>query len=331
MSSRRHHYVPQFYLRYFLPGNSGMFWVYDKKGGPARTQTPVNTAVEAHLYCSGSPETDAHDDLERLFSRLEAVAKPILDHWQSPGVRPEESEVAEIAQFLGFMHTRVPGTAETVREVGLACSLRLLDDLKDSPEELRRLAEEVGAPSAEALRVELEAFLKTPEEHLRMKPDRPLALTVALLCTREVVEQLLNMNWCLCEAPADGFFVTSDTPLNIFAGGDVAFGTGLASPHVEVAFSISPKICLLLGRRRTQHRRRVSKAVVTKLNRRTVAAAERFIISPLKTSRLARMVAEFSSSVGMPRLDPAAVLERYGPRARYGSATSPLLQKQGRR
>ena len=110
MTAKRHHYVPQFYLRYFASDagqKTPTFWVYDKAGGEPRQQPPVNTAVEGHFY-SFETEEGRDDRIEEALARLEAAAKPILDHWLSAGVRPEREEISEIGGFLAFMHTRVP-------------------------------------------------------------------------------------------------------------------------------------------------------------------------------------------------------------------------------
>lgn len=319
MTSKRHHYVPQFYLRYFLPSGSATFWVYDKDGGPARAQTPANTAAEGRLYSIDTPGGGSDDSLERLFARVESVAKPILDRWQCAGARPELPEVEEIAQFLGLMHCRVPRTIEQVKELGIACSLSALDDLRKNPGQLLKIVESWEGPreppSVEGLQATLQAFLDAPEEHSRLELNRKYALEMSLLSARAVVEQLLSMNWCLCDAPSDAFFLTGDSPVNIFVkGGGADFGTGLESPHIEVAFPISPTICLLLDRRHNQRRRRVGRHLVDRINRRTVGMAERFVISPLKTKQIARWVMELSYTRGIPKLDPAAVMERYGPK-----------------
>ena len=79
MASKRHHYVPQFYLNYFC--SDGTLWIYEKGLAQPHLQTPRNTAVEAHLY-SFTVDGQKHDYVEQQLSVIESEAKTILDRWQ---------------------------------------------------------------------------------------------------------------------------------------------------------------------------------------------------------------------------------------------------------
>ncbi len=100
-NQKRQHYVPQFYLEFFVSGD-GTFWVYDKEGGLPRKQTPINTAVESYFYSVDTPRGEKDNYVEDELSKVESTARPILAHWQSKGVRPEKPEILQIALFLGF-------------------------------------------------------------------------------------------------------------------------------------------------------------------------------------------------------------------------------------
>jgi hypothetical protein len=154
VNPKRHHYVPQFYLRYFSlspPDSPRAFWVYDKAGGPPRQQTPVNTAVETHFYSVDASGVGRDDRAERAFAMLESAAKPILDRWQNPGVRPTGLEIQEIAGFLAFMHTRVPRAHQVAKEMEEALTTEWLKDLSKDPDRVRgmlsRYEAENGPPS----------------------------------------------------------------------------------------------------------------------------------------------------------------------------------------
>ena len=127
---KRHHYVPQFYLRYFSSlSPDGVFWVYDKDGGPPRPQTPTNTAVETHFYSVDTPEGGRDTRLEEALAKLESAAKPILDRWQINGARPTAIEISEIAEFFAFMHARVPRTHRLVKELEEAITIEALREV----------------------------------------------------------------------------------------------------------------------------------------------------------------------------------------------------------
>ncbi len=318
--SKRQHYVPQFYLRYFLvdvPNKGSVFWVYDKDGGAPRPQTPINTAVEGHLYSFESPAGAKDDLLERkVFSPLEDAAKPIFDRWQQAGTKPELEEIEHISVFLAFMHTRVPRTVEMAREMGMALYREMHRQLAKNPAKLReiydRFCETPGhsdLPSFE----EMGKYLLDPEKHFHVEVNPKAALLQMIEFTEVMHTQLLQMNWCLCDAPRDSFFVTSDTPVTMFAldnDGMAIFGGGLGLAQIEVSFPLSPKRCLLLDRQRTQSHRRVSRKVVRDLNRRTAYMSERYIIAPYKSKGVASIVAQSAFTRSTPKVDPAEAAHR---------------------
>lgn len=77
MTSKRHHYLPQFYLRRFC--RDGRLWVYDRDKDEFRQQTPNNTALEKHLYSRTTKDGQQNDEMEKIFAEAESLAKPVLD------------------------------------------------------------------------------------------------------------------------------------------------------------------------------------------------------------------------------------------------------------
>jgi len=210
-ATKRHHYVPQFYLHYFC--NEGKLWVYDKEGRPPRIQTPVNTAVEGHLYSLNVPEGMAPDLVEtQVLGPIENDAKPVLDRWQYPGERPVVSDVLRVAPFLAFMHTRNPRSIEMVREINHAAISQIQKDLAENPARQRELYERARQSGLQLPPYEeMEEYLNNPEKYFKMEVNKKAALLESIELTQEVCTQLLQMNWCLCTAPAGSFFITCDS------------------------------------------------------------------------------------------------------------------------
>lgn len=325
MAAKRHHYVPQFYLRYFVPKGGNTLWVYDKEGGGARPQQPKDTAVIRGFY-SIKTATGELDDMEQEFSCVEAIAKRVLDRWQEDRAIPSPREIAEIAYFLALLHTRVPRAAGVTREIGLAILLAELEQLRKDPEQARKSWEEfVGDTDKTGLPLEdfLE-FLENPLANFKIEINEKVGLGIAMRTTKMIARHLLSMNWRLCVAPDPLFFATCDAPVNVFVphGAQAQFGGGLALKNVEVVFPVSPNVCLLLDRKHTQKRCRVKENFVKEINRRVAYMAERYIFSPIDARFVSQLVVEACRTRQMPKMDRELLMRLYrarriqiGPRA----------------
>lgn len=309
MITIRSHYLPKFYLEYFLPRREPrIFWVYDKEGGTPREQTPINTGIERHLY--------GNDYIERkVFGPIESITKPIMDRWLKAHSRIRESEIPQMANFLAFIHTRVPRNIEVVREVGAAMAISLMKKLAKNPQEIEKylshLEKEKGKDKIQSIE-ELQNILNNCEENFIVSMSKKPAMAMSLLLTDEVNRQLLDMNWCICRAPHDSFFITCDSPLVCFVpdkNGMATLGGGFGLPNAEVTFPLSPDKCLYLDRKHTQSYRAVSKKMVREINRRTAWIAERFIISKIKTNYVKRILEASSVTIKMPKMDKKKLIQ----------------------
>src|SRR5438876_222136 len=110
----------------------------------------------------------------------------------------------------------VDSVQEALKEIGRW----LLQRYGHDPEAMRafhaRVAQDhphVRVPTIEETR----AALMDPERQFLMRENEKVALGLSLMDTpRTVATHLRTMNWCLCCAPSDALFITSDAPLNIF-------------------------------------------------------------------------------------------------------------------
>jgi Protein of unknown function (DUF4238) len=221
MASKRHHYVPRFYLNYFVTNSverSPRFWVYDKAGGPPRIQTPINTAVEGYLYSFEAPLGTKNDSLEQALSTLETKAKPVLDRWQRRGVTATQEEQKLIAEFLAVMYSRSPKTIQGITEASGIMGIELARFLADQPDMIREFLDRErtrGRPNVPSVE-EMVDNLQNVEERFEIEVNRESSLIDSFRLAERIAAELFYMNWCLCYAPTRTFFVTSDTPLCIF-------------------------------------------------------------------------------------------------------------------
>lgn len=314
MSTIRCHTVPQFYLNNFLPPGSSSFWVYDKKDSSVRQQTPVNTTVIGDYYLS-SPDPDGKKDarMEEFLSFIEGMTKPILDKWLTKPDHIDVNDASMVALFLSFMHARAPRTVEAIKEMSMAgvdYAIGKMKEVAEDPERLRKQYEKfMQSPQAKDIKMTFEEFTeisKDPTKNCTIVINEKHAIGDSFNASETVYRALMSMYWSIRYITNDHFFITNDVPLNIFVqsgDGKAIFGGGLALPSVEVAFPLSPKVCLWMQRRNIAQCERVHADFVQEINRRAVYMAERFVVSPYRSNNILKIVKEFLPMYGKPKMD----------------------------
>jgi len=131
-------------------------------------------------------------------------------------------------------------------------------------------------------------------------------MATSISATKEIHQQLFQMNWCLCRAPSGIEFITGDAPLVCFVlepNGQAILGGGYARHNAEVTLPLSSNKCLYLDHKHNQRYRAVSKKVVKEINKRTAWAAERFIIARHKSKYVDELLKWGSKSLEHPKMD----------------------------
>lgn len=321
MGTKRCHYVPQFYLNYFIPPNSDTFWIYDKKDLAVRPQNPKNTTVISGYYILSEDTGDIKKDfLEDLLQKLEGEVKPIFDKWIASPAKFRKEDMVKVTPFLAFMHCRVPRMVEAVKEIykaGLDYCFEEMRAIASNPKKLKKdykkYRKYIGNSKAMTFD-EFADFTTNPTKYGEFEPNEKSATLTGFLATQNVSEELLQMNWRLCVSKGSHFFITSDAPLNVFVpdeNGYAIFGAGFANQNVEVAFPVTPKICLVMDRRHTEKLTYVDAFFVREINRRTTYQSERFIISPFKSNNIKKLLKEFSRTYKKPKLDSKIIIEGF--------------------
>jgi hypothetical protein len=211
-----------------------------------------------------------------------------------------------MALFVALLHTRGPRSIAAVREMTVALAIESMKDLGRHPEQLRKvlaaLREEEGLDFSEAKAMDALAHF---DERFRVSVDAKRAMAESLNLTASVAEELKEMSWSLC-VNERALFVTSDTPVCLFVPvgrGEAIFGGGFGRPEAEITLPLSPTVSVLIRRRASQGRMRVGEATVQEFNRRAAHTAEQFVISTLKTKRVADLVGRARRTLEWPKID----------------------------
>jgi hypothetical protein len=118
--SKKHHYLPRYYLRGFT-NSEGVFFVYDKHTGKIFATTPDSAFFENNLNTTESPDGNQSDFLEDLYTEIENQSWNSLDSIRDSDFNTpiKHLDKMNLFLFLLFLHWRLP------------CNSELIDKLSD--------------------------------------------------------------------------------------------------------------------------------------------------------------------------------------------------------
>lgn len=296
----RCHTVPKFYLKFFVPNGQKCFWIYDKKGLAVRPQTPDNTLVIGDYYVSDPDEQGKKNaETEKALAVLESDVKPILEEWIARPAQPlnKQKDMQKVAGFLSLMYTRVPASVQLVSDMHLWAANFVREKFKESNEDHQLYIKKTGR------QVSYEEYCKFLQDTSPEINDEKYMVRKSLSLSYKILHAMVQKHWQLIHIKHENFFVTSDAPLTIFVlkNAIAEFGDFSASDG-HILFPLSSKVCLSISKRGIKSSV-VSKVMVEQFNRRTIAMANQYVISPFKSNRINKCVKEFSYTFGQPRFD----------------------------
>lgn len=294
---KRHHYLPQFYLKGF--GAAGRLWVYDREKGEIRAQGPKTVAVEKGFYAVRGPggELDYAEVEERL-GVVESQAAPAIRKIDEGGAL-ELNERYALAMFVALLKYRTKAFERQSSE---------LSDVLSDPE----AAKEMLAPSVEGVKAllrqigyegaGLEDMAQGVYDHIHKRgvehrPDPNSRLENMLRGAHEIGNQLVRGALTVARAPEGCRFITSDDPYAVVAQPGAQDprawqGAEIIPPGYEGWVPLSGRSLLVTGHEDLSGRYiRFDEGEVRATNVMIAAQCERFFVGGDKTE-LERVAAE---------------------------------------
>lgn len=251
-SPRRHHLLPQFYLRSFTD-ERGQVRIIDRATGHEFTTGTTNVFVERDYYTVSS--VDAEDDpqlIEGLYAQIEGVAAPVFERLRAGDFPLGAPERSEFASFMALQVSRGRMFRRWMEELTNQTGRMML-----------RMAAEAPPDYWEAKHAEWEANPERPEppppltdqqrEMLRegtsfeIKPSREHVIEMSFAALEEMTFVLMAMTWRLLVFDEHCLF-SSEHPLSYWrepSPMDRTHGIGPATAD-EVRLPISPTRALVL-------------------------------------------------------------------------------------
>lgn len=281
---RKHHFLPQFYLRGFSIDRCGIFQIEKSTGRHYGCQIKDVAAIRDYHELDGE-ETDDPYLFEKKLAKLEAQQAKHLQGVLDEGVSLEYQRLS-LLELLAIMRMRVPAVKEhidrsygsTVRATALA---------------LQRSGRLPKPPKG------LEEKLCVENLDIRVLNWKCLEVMFKMGTSETVLQILARMRATLYRAPFGSRFITSDQPVSLYHPTlwKSPYGAGPGTLGVEVGFPLSSRVFLMLDHIALPHSERLATcAEVEEFNRRTVVMAQEYIYTG-ETPQSAVTLAQKSSGV----------------------------------
>lgn len=289
--SRRHHFLPQFYLAGFTSSaeKDGDLWILNRDDGHRWKGNPNSVAHQRDFYRVDSVPGVTPDAFEKAFATFEGWAattlKGILEKQELPVRGTEGFDI--LINLVALMEARVPGTRVALTKPLEMISKMILENMVITPEHFRATIKELresGVKISEDVDYEV---MKEFVQGKHYSIEIPQGLHMQQLF--EMIDILLPLlgerKWSLLIAEdGAGDFVTSDRPVSLswtitplLPGIFETPGFGLA--NTDVTFPLSKKLALLGRFEGISGRYRADQKRVATINSRTGMYCERFICS----------------------------------------------------
>jgi Protein of unknown function (DUF4238) len=251
---RRHHLLPQFYMRAFAD-ERGQLRAVPRIGenGPqtAYTASPENILVERDFYAITDDEGERRQIVEEAFARLEGNASDSLRLLLDGGLVLDAEQRAAWSELMAVQVTRGRQFRDSFKEFSGRLGKQLLAvTAANAPDEyferMNSELEESGEASLPSVPPELRQSLISGDG-FDVVPTQEHLVEMSLAAVGELTNIFFRMSWKLLRFERD-CLLTSDHPVSYWrepSYADPFFGIGPITAR-EVRIPLSPRAALVL-------------------------------------------------------------------------------------
>jgi hypothetical protein len=246
--TKRHHYLPQFYLKGFA--NEEKFCVYDRTKNEFRIQTPVNTALEKDYYAFIDNTGEKNKSIEKILADIEGRVVPVFDKIKKQEKLSDEDK-GIMSLFLTFFIYRVPEFQKLSNEIAHKISEITMKNLISSKEQAAKWIRNYEKDTGKTFDVSPETLFEYAQNpQFEITIDRNTTLKQMLDLSYKHKDYLFNMDWEIFNAPKNTSFITTDNPFVLLPPKGFPIGIrgyGLRTKGVKKIIPISKEQCILIG------------------------------------------------------------------------------------
>ncbi len=316
LQPRKHHYLPQFYLRAFSTNGKSIYQIekHSSLGYPCSIRDAA--AIRDYHKLDYSNVEDAYA-VEKRLAKIEEHHSDALRQVINDGIISAEV-YPRLIEFVSFMRFRVPAVKAYIEEL-----------LRQVVRSTEMILEREG---------KLPPVPEGSEDVLRIDQDisnwKCLEYMFDLATDSKILEILASMRLSVLSVPEGALFLTCDQPVAVYhpeASQDDPYGTGIIDKRTEISFPLSSQVLLqLCWDKSTPEKRLLSQAEVDEFNRRTIIMADSLIFAPEQSESAVAVVArhgKYSAGIDLQvintdtgawhrsRFRPVMSVEQYEPSA----------------
>lgn len=263
---RKHHYLPQFYLRAFSLDGESLYQIEKKTGRFYGCKIKDMAAIRDFHEIDGDDVKDPFA-LEKALAYEEAELSNGFNSLLEDGIKNENAISRSIA-LLSLLRMRVPSVKKHI-EISLESTVRTV---AESMEKNGKLPP-IPAGYEESLKIENIDF--------EISNWKCMEIMFGMATHPSAMEILLNMRVTLLNSPIGTSFFTCDQPVALFYP-EIApsHGVGPATKEVQISLPLSRSTLLKLDHEDGADEERESTSQeVQEFNRRTMVMAEKYLFA----------------------------------------------------
>jgi hypothetical protein len=278
---RKHHYLPQFYLRGFSGNGKQIFQIEKREARGYLCSIRDAAAIRDYHNLDHDDAEDPYALEKRLSDIEDQLAKALAEVIRS-GIVSDISH-ARLVEFVSLMRVRVPAfkqhIEESLRQVVRSTGkiLELKGKLPPPPKGL------VNTFAGDGITISISNW-------------KCLEYMFGLASDKEILRLLASMTPSILRAPQGKVLLTCDQPVAVFnpeADPANAYGIGLAHPRTQISFPLSSGVLLLLTWDQDAVRERLLLPdEVNEFNRRSAVMAEALLFAPKQSEAAIEVVAQ---------------------------------------
>jgi hypothetical protein len=247
--SRRHHYLPQMYLRGFA-NDTEQVWVFDRQDDKYVHQHVINTAVEKDFYTILDPNGRKTDRVEQMRAKeVEGPMKRIIERLDDRDLGWEEEERAILALFVALLRTRNPAfnsdQNESTEQLHRWWAKATHSSVEAVEESMQKYEQETGQELTDISAEEIFEMIR--DNRYQIKNPRQNNVKMMLSLAPEIAQALFRLNWDVLSAPKGCAFVTCDNPFTVVPPpcfDDLIQGYGILTPGASTVVPLSGRTAI---------------------------------------------------------------------------------------